>query len=81
MKRTYTLSELLWRKMFDYGYETIDDLAADAGINRSTLWHIMNEESRRPSAKIRRALCRTLDIDPDVLRRATTNGWTPGKKE
>lgn len=78
MKRTYDLESLLWRRMNDYGYRSIRGLAADAGIHCMALWNIINKHTMIPKCQTCAALCRTLDIDPDVLHQAMTNGWTPG---
>lgn len=81
MKRTYHLPDLLWQKMIDYGYPSIRQLAAAADIECSSLAALMAEPGHCPYIKNCRKLCQTLDIDPDVLLRSMTNGWTPGTEE
>lgn len=81
MKRTYNLSELLTRRMIDYGYQSVDDLAAAAGMDRTTIFHLLRDERLSPKPVTRRKLCRALELDPDVLNKAVVNGWTVGAEE
>lgn len=82
MRRTYDMAGLLRRRMFDYGYKSIAQLAADAGIEYMDLYNLISRIRKR-TARIDqcRKLSRVLDIDPAVMHEATTNGWTVGTEE
>ena len=67
MCRMMKLSELTRWKMVDYGYKTVTELAAALGLSIGHVARIMNGEKEALSIETKRALCRTLDIHPDVL--------------
>lgn len=69
-----TLKELLERKAKDYGYETETELAEALGVSASCLNRVLREK-RRPGIGLRRAICRELDVAPEVLERVIRE-WT-----
>lgn len=74
-----TLSELLRRKMHDYGYTTMQELEDDLGIKWCQVHMLLNGKTTCPRAETRRALCRVLDIAPDVLDEAIRNSMIGGR--
>lgn len=81
MKRTYTLQDLLWRKMFDYGFRSVREMAEAVGVHYCNIWYVMSDRRYKPGLDVRRKLCAALDIAPEVLDEAVVNGWTPGTEE
>ena len=81
MRHIYDLAGLLFRRMTDYGYRSVDELAEAAGLEPSTIFHLLKHERMCPRPETRRKLCRVLDIDPDVFNKAVVNGWTVGAEE
>lgn len=67
MKRPYTLSELLWQKMFDYGFQTITSFAESIDIEPMHMHKLMNDITSCPRTITLAKLCKGLDIDHDVL--------------
>lgn len=76
MRRTYDLAALLRRKMTDYGYSTINELADALGTSDSHLYSAMIG-AHGVGIELRRSICLELDIHPDVLKQALDKGWTP----
>lgn len=73
-----TLNELLTRKMQDYGYDSLTALSNDLGIHISRISDMLKGNVIYPRKDVRVALCRVLDIAPEVLDRAIRNsmgGW------
>lgn len=68
-----TLSELLRRKMRDYGFETVREFAAFVGIDSERLHYHITGKTAYPRREVRVKLCRSLDIAPEVLDRAIRN--------
>lgn len=73
-----TLSRLLRRKMIDYGYGSLSELGKDLGVEASEVHYLMSGRVACPRVKTRLALCRVLDIAPEVLDRAIINGMRGG---
>ena len=68
-----TLSELLTRKMQDYGYKTLTALGNDVGMQALKIHHLLNGKVLYPRKETRVKLCQVLDIAPEVLDRAIRN--------
>lgn len=73
-----TLSELLQRKMTDYGFETVREFGAYVGIDSERLHYHMTGKTAYPRREVRVKLCQALDIAPEVLDRAIINGLRGG---
>ena len=67
------LSELLSRKIHDYGYDTLTALSNDIGMPVSEIHALLNGRVIYPRRETRIALCRGLDIAPEVLDMAIRN--------
>jgi transcriptional regulator with XRE-family HTH domain len=63
-----TLEELLVRKAYYYGFGTETELAEALGVSTSCLSRVLREKCR-PGIGLRRAICRELDVAPEVLER------------
>lgn len=63
-----TLEELLVRKAYYYGYGSAAKLAEVLGVSASCLNRVLREK-RLPGIGLRRAICRELDVAPEVLER------------
>lgn len=68
-----TLSELLRRKMIDYGFATVREFGEFVGIDSERLHYHMAGKTVYPRREVRVKLCRALDIAPEVLDRAIRN--------
>ncbi len=62
------LSELLRRKMADYGYRDEAEMAKALGIDEERLRQMMQGAHVYPGYAERQAISRVLDVDPGVLR-------------
>lgn len=73
-----TLSELLLRKMRDYGFETFSEFGEFVGVDSKMMHCLITGKTVYPRREARIKLCRSLDIAPEVLDRAITNGMRGG---
>jgi transcriptional regulator with XRE-family HTH domain len=62
-----TLTELLARKMADYEYGSVAEMARDMGVSRRLLEVYMRGVPVMLGDRMRRAIIRTLDVDPEIL--------------
>lgn len=77
MSKVYTVSDILWHKMFDYGYKSVRQMASENGIKIFTLRELMDDtrEYRMITGKVFRKICAAFDILPSVLYSAMNGGW------
>lgn len=68
-----TLSELLRRKMNDYGYKSLTEFSEALGIPYGDVYGYICCKTTYLRAKNRRKICVALDIAPKVLDRAIRN--------
>lgn len=74
-----TLSELLLRKMHDYGFNTVREFGNFVGIDSERLHYHMSGKTVYPRREVRVKLCQSLDIAPEVLDRAIINSMGGNK--
>ena len=77
IKRVYNVADLLKRKMQDYGYQSVSQMAQDTGICPETLWWLMGDKRQSNQMQIRtfHQICKAFDIAPAVLSAAVVRGW------
>lgn len=63
-----TMGELLRQKKADYGYRSIDEMAADIGISSNHLFEMMHDR-RKPGKRSMRKIVQGLDVSPEVAER------------
>ena len=68
-----SLSELLARKMVDYGYRSAKEMADDLGVDPVHLRRFMRGEPYRMGIKMRQAITSKLDVDPGILSALEAN--------
>lgn len=61
------MTELLARKMADYEYGSVAEMARDMGVSRRLLEVYMRGVPVMLGDRMRRAIIRTLDVDPEIL--------------
>lgn len=65
-----TLSELLTHKMIDYGYGSARELGRALGIHPYYAYRLLDGTCKNPGMKLRVQICKELDVDMEVLKRA-----------
>lgn len=63
-----TMGELLRQKKADYGYRSIDEMAADIGISSGHLLEMMHDR-RKPGKRGVRKIVQRLDVSPEVAEK------------
>lgn len=63
-----TLGEMLRRKMTDYGYSSVRELAEALGVTDSHIYYALKNQ-HGAGLELRRAMVQELDVSPEILER------------